>query len=509
MSAGSVPLFRSSGQPGYSNLVSSDPRHVRARKLVREIDVYFADGPCVVRTNEGVVQVQPGDAIITGLAGEHWRVSRARFPEKYHPVPPTLAGAAGRYASRPYRILAVRMGGAFEVLLADGLSRLQGRAGDWLVDYGDGSLGIVSPAIFGTTYEVVRKSGSGRRRMALHQLIQRLLLVGARLEKLPPAPAPHPPAALLPLIESIETAHHDFDQRALDYGNRYRSVFWAIYLLSAIAVMFAVLPLALGWDSPGHQLHSYAALWALGEVLVIGTVSVIYWRGHRRHWQEEWLRARTTAELAWYLPMLAPLLDFITPGGDPNWYLRVFDPGQHLRAGGEIAALCERNEPLARELLANAWSDERFIASYTRWTIEILEQQRHYHHGVATRQRALLHRVHAVSSGLFGLTALGALLHLMVHTMWLSLVTTSFPALGASLHGALAQSEAYRLGQTSERLVTQLKGAIVRIRAAADEAHPASDITRVKAEIQAAMALILEEHQDWHLLVRPHHLPLG
>ena len=28
-------------------------------------------------------------------------------------------------------------------------------AGDWLVDYGDGSLGIVSPAIFATTYEII------------------------------------------------------------------------------------------------------------------------------------------------------------------------------------------------------------------------------------------------------------------------------------------------------------------------------------------------------------------
>jgi PGDYG protein len=507
LSAGSVPLFRSSAQPGHSSFVSDDPRHVRARKLVREIDVYFTDGPCVVRTNEGVVQARPGDAIITGIAGEHWRVSRARFPEKYRPVPPTASGEAGRYLSLPNRILAVRMDEAFEVLLADGESRLQGRVGDWLVDYGDGSLGIVSPAIFATTYQIFRASDS-RRPMALHQIIQRLLLIGVRLERLQPAPTPHPPASLLPLIESIEAAHDDFDRRALDYGNRYRSGFWAIYLLSAIAVMFAVLPLALGWDSPGHQLHSYAALWALGEVVVIGTVSAIYWRGHRRHWQEEWLRARTTAELAWYLPMLAPLLNFTTRGGEANWYLRVFDPGQHLRTGGEIASLCERNEALAQELLGSAWSDARFVASYTRWTMEILEQQRHYHHSIATRQRALLHRVHAVTSALFGLTALGALLHLAVHTMWLSLVTTSFPALGASLHGALAQSEAYRLGQTSERLFMQLTGAIDRIRVAVG-AGAGGEVAGIKASIQAAIALILEEHQDWHLLVRPHHLPLG
>src|ERR1700752_3487240 len=146
--------------------------------------------------------------------------------------------------------------------------------------------------------------------MALHQAIQRLLLIGARLESLPPAPTPHPPPALTPLIEATAPARQAFDQRALHYGHRYRSGFWAIYLLSAIAVLFAVLPLALGWDSPGHRLHSYAALWALGEVVVIGIVSAIYWRGHRRHWQEQWLAARTTAGLCWYLPLLAPLIDF-------------------------------------------------------------------------------------------------------------------------------------------------------------------------------------------------------
>jgi len=47
------------------------------------------------------------------------------------------------------------MPGAFEALLADGVSRLKGQPGDWLVDYGDGSLGIVSQAIFATTYEIV------------------------------------------------------------------------------------------------------------------------------------------------------------------------------------------------------------------------------------------------------------------------------------------------------------------------------------------------------------------
>ena len=340
--------------------------------------------------------------------------------------------------------------------------------------------------------------------IAFHQAMQKLLLLGTHLKMPTSPPEPRPPPRLLPLIESLAGAHQRFDARAIHYGHRYRSGFWAIYILSAFAVFFAVMPLALGWDSPNHALHPFVGMWALGEVAIILGVSAIYWRGVKRDWQGQWLRARTTAELTWYLPLLAPLLDFEQPHAEPNWYLQVLDPGQHLRGADEVAALCASHAALARSLLANAWNDPEFGTQYARWTIDILEGQRHYHLRVALRQQALLHRVHGLNSWLFGLTALGALVHLMLHTLWLSLLTTFFPSLGASLHGALAQSEAYRLGATSERLVVDLQGAIDRIQSAGS-----ADRTLLKASIEAAIALILEEHQDWHMLVRPHQLPLA
>ena len=149
------PLYRSSGQRGYLNELASDPRHVNARKLEREVQVQFTDGPCTVQTPEGAVLAQPGDAILTGIAGERWRVSRSHFGNKYRPAATTPSGHAGTYLSLRNRILALRMSEPFDVLLADGVSRLHGRPGDWLVDYGDGSLGVVTDAIFGVTYEIV------------------------------------------------------------------------------------------------------------------------------------------------------------------------------------------------------------------------------------------------------------------------------------------------------------------------------------------------------------------
>lgn len=150
-----TPIFHSTGRPGFTAEISQHQDRVMARKLVRPVDVRFTSAECTVQTNEGLVHAHPGDAIITGAAGEHWRVSRSHFTQKYEPVMPTIDGQSGTYRSRPYQIMAVRMTEPFAVVLADGQSHLRGQARDWLVDYGDGSLGIVSAPIFDTTYEVL------------------------------------------------------------------------------------------------------------------------------------------------------------------------------------------------------------------------------------------------------------------------------------------------------------------------------------------------------------------
>jgi PGDYG protein len=68
---------------------------------------------------------------------------------------PCIAGASGRYMSLPYHILALQLQQPFDVLLTDEVSKLSGHPGDWLVDYGDGSLGVVAHDIFATTYEIL------------------------------------------------------------------------------------------------------------------------------------------------------------------------------------------------------------------------------------------------------------------------------------------------------------------------------------------------------------------
>jgi hypothetical protein len=148
-------VFRCSGENGFSADVANHPQRVEARKLEREVSVRFTDVACIVRTPEGAVHAHPGDAILTGNGGHQWRVSHTKFAHKYRPIPPTIAGESGRYMSLPYHILALPMQRPFDVQLADGVSMLSGHPGDWLVDYGDGSLGIVAHDIFSTTYELL------------------------------------------------------------------------------------------------------------------------------------------------------------------------------------------------------------------------------------------------------------------------------------------------------------------------------------------------------------------
>lgn len=341
--------------------------------------------------------------------------------------------------------------------------------------------------------------------MAFHQRIQSLLLLGVRFPASSPPPAVAPPPALAGVIAAVAPAHAASNARAIKAGNRYRSAFWALYLLSALAVLCAVMPLALGWDDRGNTMHAWAGYWVVLEVLVITTLGLLYRRGHHHDWQGQWLASRTEAELAWYLPLAAPLTVPGTAGAPENWHARLGANTFSVPDSGAIDTLCTRLEPAIADALHGAWSYPAFVDQYVAWAVAQFASQRHYHECLAFRSEALMHRIHTLNTALFVLTFAGAMAHLVVHALWLSLVTIFFPALGASLHGALAQTESYRLAATSRRMSSELGKTIASITLH----HAQGDSGKVRDAIAAGLTLILDEHRDWHMLVRPHHLPLG
>jgi hypothetical protein len=151
-------IFNCSHGAGFSPIVSLDPDHINVRKKPIDVVIEFTEDAAEIDTLEGKVLANRGDAIVTGLHGERWPVSRERFLDKYEPILPTVFGQNGSYRSRPRRLLALKMKQRFVVLLSDGVSRLTGAVGDWLLDYGDGSLGIVAARIFVDTYDIVART---------------------------------------------------------------------------------------------------------------------------------------------------------------------------------------------------------------------------------------------------------------------------------------------------------------------------------------------------------------
>ena len=133
--------------------LAADPRVLRVSKRALPTPVTFAASDGVCETLEGRVRYRAGDAILTGQRGERWPVRRDLFAAGYVPIPPTAAGQDGLYCKVPSTALALRLDRAVAVSVGWRDDPLQGRPGDWLLQYSDGSNGIVQNEIFRKSYE--------------------------------------------------------------------------------------------------------------------------------------------------------------------------------------------------------------------------------------------------------------------------------------------------------------------------------------------------------------------
>lgn len=118
------------------------------------VAVRFAVDGGVISTVEGPVEYMVNDAILTGVVGESWPVARKKFDARYEPLPGTVAGQAGNYKKRPLLVRATQLVAPLTVAINRGL--LQGKIGDWLVEYEHDDYGIVQKEIFEQTYDILQ-----------------------------------------------------------------------------------------------------------------------------------------------------------------------------------------------------------------------------------------------------------------------------------------------------------------------------------------------------------------
>jgi hypothetical protein len=106
----------------------------------------------VCETLEGPVRFRAADAILTGIQGEHWPVQRNLFLASYEPVPPTKAGENGSYRKAPAVAYALRLDRSCDVPVSWQGDPLRAHPGDWLLQYADGTYGVVQDAILRKSY---------------------------------------------------------------------------------------------------------------------------------------------------------------------------------------------------------------------------------------------------------------------------------------------------------------------------------------------------------------------
>jgi len=132
--------------------LAADPRALRVRKKPIPVQTEFAAKNGVCETLEGPVRYRAGDALLTGVQGERWPVSRDLFFSSYEPIPPTKPGENGTYRKAPSVTYALRLQEARDVPVGWQNDPLHGQPGDWLLHYADGSYGVLKDSVFRESY---------------------------------------------------------------------------------------------------------------------------------------------------------------------------------------------------------------------------------------------------------------------------------------------------------------------------------------------------------------------
>lgn len=131
-----------------------DLRHdALARAYVKDevVGVRFAPVAGALVSRVGPNRYDAGDALVTGSDGDTWSVRRAVFDDTYVPEPGGVAGVDGQYRNVPRPVLARQFSTPFHIRRQSG-DRLDGAAGDWLLQYAPGDHGIASAARFAAVY---------------------------------------------------------------------------------------------------------------------------------------------------------------------------------------------------------------------------------------------------------------------------------------------------------------------------------------------------------------------
>jgi len=127
--------------------LSKDPNAFKTVKRPIELKFRYAGSKETIKTKEGTVTANKGDAIMTGTEGEQWPIPAADFAQNYNILKPGIAAK-----DQSIEVFAKEMSDKFQVKPVWSDDLLSGKPGDYLVQYGTDDYGIVDKDIFRKTY---------------------------------------------------------------------------------------------------------------------------------------------------------------------------------------------------------------------------------------------------------------------------------------------------------------------------------------------------------------------
>jgi hypothetical protein len=293
------------------------------------------------------------------------------------------------------------------------------------------------------------------------------------------------------------------------YAGAHRSSFIACYLLSALAVVTALLPMAAGWTG------TFQTVCIIVEFLILASILFLLHLARKRHWHERWTDYRLLAELIRQLRFLIPL-----GGGKPlprvAAHLAVYgDPARSWMYWHVRAIARQTGVPSARVTPVYVHDCLDFLG---RVVGDANSGQWGFHLASERRGRVLAKRLRDTALVFFWLTMLGIIvrlslwemashLHMMpasldrlqaVADRWLVLAAASLPALGAALEGISNQGEFVRIAKRSAAMVTGFAAHADALSTLQKDATPhLTDVTPLSSKIATAM---VDEVVDWRMV---------
>ncbi len=320
------------------------------------------------------------------------------------------------------------------------------------------------------------------------------------------------------MIDRLRPYYAWTDGPAVWYSDAYRSVSVLSFVLAALAVILALVPIAAGWTGAAHAHLEIAFVSA--ELLAIVLVLALVFFCRERRWHDKWIDYRLTSELLRHVRLVGPLAG-----------ARSVPPAHaHLASyrhpGATWAAWYARAVERSLEL-PTARVDTPYLRAAAADLRSIIGGQRDYHEATAARAHRIEKRLHWLGMGLFGATLLCCVVHLLPHaSAWFGHVHLSpefmgslcaiLPALGAACAGINNFGEFRRVGKQSEAMVRRLDTLHERskvLEKAVGGPPPAKDESPLSAQLAdlatEASQVMVNEVLGWRIvfLDRPPVLP--